>query len=241
MLANMLITDGGFFPGMERMYINQEYVRALSLAGAVPLLLPVIEDEEDAIREQIERVDGVLLSGGHDVNPLTYGEEPQRQLGFIFPEVDEHQVAAARIAASLQKPMFGICRGMQIMNVAFGGTLYQDLSQVSEQHLKHFQQSKMYVPGHTVEISEGSRLHQVFGQETILTNSFHHQAVKDIAPGFVVNARAKDGVIEGMERSDGVFTLAVQWHPEMMVDKNADMLNLIRAFVRAVATKQRGQ
>lgn len=236
----MLITEAGFFPGLERTYINQEYVRSLSLAGAVPLLLPVIEDEEEAIREQIERVDGILLSGGQDINPLKYGEEPQRQLGFIFPEVDEYQLTAARIAARLHKPMFGICRGMQVMNVAFGGTLYQDLSQVAEQHLKHFQQSKMYVPGHTVEISEGTRLHQIFGQQAIITNSFHHQAVKEVAPGFVANARAKDGVIEGMERTEGVFAMGVQWHPEMMVNKNDAMLKLIQSFVRAVEAGRQG-
>jgi len=234
----MLITESGFFPGMERAYINQEYVRAITLAGAVPLLLPVINDEE-AIMKQLERVDGVLLSGGYDINPLHYGEEPHRQLDFIFPEVDEHQLAAARITMALKKPMFGICRGMQIINVAFGGTLYQDVSQISEKHLKHFQKSRMYAAGHSVDISEDSILHKVFGQTSIVTNSFHHQAVKDIAPGFIVNARARDDVIEGLEKPGRVFVLGVQWHPEMMVDKHANMLDLFRAFIREVE-KSRG-
>ena len=226
--------EGGFSPGLERAYVNQDYVRALTLAGAVPLLLPVIEDE-NAIRAQMERVDGILLSGGYDIDPLQYGEEPHGQLGFIFPEVDKHQLAVARIANELQKPMFGICRGMQVINVAFGGTLYQDLSsQLSEECLLHNQKAKRYVPSHGVDITENTKLHHIFSERSIITNSFHHQAVKDIAPGFIVNARAKDGVIEGIEKTEGAFTVAVQWHPEMMAETSLEMLTLFQAFVRAV-------
>jgi putative glutamine amidotransferase len=221
------------FPGMERTYVNHDYVRAITMAGAVPMLLPVIGDEH-SIREQIKLVDGILLTGGYDVNPLYYSEEPCKELGFIFPEVDEHQLAVARIAADLGKPMFGICRGMQVLNVAFGGTLYQDMLQVPNS-IKHFQKSQRHVASHTVSIVQDTVFSRIFDKKVIMTNSFHHQAVKELAPGFIVSARATDGVIEAIEKPGDTFTVAVQWHPEMMAEKYPNMLNLFKKFAAAAA------
>jgi putative glutamine amidotransferase len=223
------------FPGMERAYVNYDYVQAITMAGAVPILLPVISDEQ-SIRKQIELVDGLLLSGGCDINPLCYNEEPCKELGFILPEVDEHQLAIVRIATELGKPMLGICRGIQILNVAFGGTLYQDVLQVPTT-IKHTQRTQRHVPGHTVNIVQDTIMSSIFNKTAILTNSFHHQAVKNVAPGFIVNARSEDGVIEGIERPGDVFTLGVQWHPEMMAGKYPDMLKLFRKFIAATDLK----
>ena len=217
------------FPGMERTYVNHDYVQAITMTGAVPILLPVISDVQ-SIRKQIETVDGILLTGGYDINPLKYNEQPYKDLGFILPEVDEHQLKVVQIASELEKPMLGICRGTQILNVAFGGTLYQDMLQVPTS-IKHFQMSQRYAPGHSVNILQDTIMSEIFNKGVILTNSFHHQVVKDIAPGFVVNARAEDGVIEGIERKEGMFTLGVQWHPEMMARKYPEMLNIFKKFI----------
>lgn len=230
--ANLLIMDQGPFPGLERTYVNNDYVEAIELAGGIPLLLPVIADEE-AIREQVARVDGVLLSGGYDVDPLRFGEEPLPQLGFVFGEVDDHQLQLAKVARQLGKPLLGICRGLQVLNIAFGGTVYQDLGVQFPGALQHNQKAKRYMPSHTVDVVAGSRLAAALGQTEVAANSFHHQAIKDIASGFRVNARAKDGVIEGMEAEDGAFTVAVQWHPEMMAARYPVMLALFTAFMAA--------
>jgi putative glutamine amidotransferase len=231
-LVNMLITENGLFPGMKRAAISHDYVQAIVRAGGVPVLLPVVNDEE-SIKGQVGQVDGILLSGGYDVNPLLYGEEPFRDLDAIFPEVDEHHILSVKIAAALGKPMLGICRGLQVLNVAFGGTLYQDIAQFSGNCLKHFQKGQRHVPSHTVELIQDTVLSKIFAKDSIVTNSFHHQSVKDIAPGFVVNAKARDGIIEGIEKKAGTFILGVQWHPEMMADQFPDMLLVFKAFVDA--------
>lgn len=232
-LSNLLITEQGMFPGMKRSYVNHDYVEAILLAGAIPVMLPVISDE-DGIRQQLERVDGVLLSGGYDINPLYYGEEPCKELGFILPEVDEHQLAAVRIAVELGKPMLGICKGMQIINVAFGGSLHQDLLQIPTS-TKHSQKAQRHVASHTVQVVQDTMLSDIFGKETVLTNSFHHQAIKAVAPGFIVSGMTADGVVEAIETAAAPFTLGVQWHPEMMAEKCTDMLKLFTRFVAASA------
>ncbi|MDX9959675.1 MAG: gamma-glutamyl-gamma-aminobutyrate hydrolase family protein, partial [Spirochaetia bacterium] len=213
--ASLLITATEPFPGMERSYVNHDYVTAVAAAGAVPLMLPVIQDLE-LIRRQVAATDGILMTGGYDPDPLLYGENPNRRIDFIFPEVDEHQLAVIRVANELGKPILGICRGLQMLNIAFGGSLYQDLTLIPGSYIQHYQKSRKETRGHQVTLTEGTMLAKLFPETVILTNSFHHLAVKDLAPGFTVNALAPDGVIEGMERESGVPVLAVQWHPEMM-------------------------
>jgi len=229
--ANLLLTTVEPFPGMERSYVNHDYVKAVEGAGAVPLMLPVIQDP-DLIRRQVAAMDGILLTGGYDPNPLLFGENPNRRLDFIFPEVDEHQLAVIKAASELGKPMLGICRGLQMLNIAFGGSLYQDLTLIPGSYIQHYQKSRKDTRGHQVSLTEGTMLAGLFQETLILTNSFHHLAIKDLAPGFTVNALAPDGVIEGMERRDGVPVLAVQWHPEMMCERYPEMQEIFRVFVR---------
>jgi putative glutamine amidotransferase len=240
-LANLFTMEAGLFPGQERAYVNHEYVTSIVKAHAVPILLPIIENSE-SIRKQVELVDGILLSGGYDVHPLFYGEEPHHRLEYVYPERDYYELQVVKIAEKLNKPILGICRGLQLLNVAFGGSLYQDLSQHEPaSDIQHTQKAKMHVPSHTVDLVPHTKLQQIFDLPSIVTNSFHHQAVKKIAPGFIVNARAKDGIIEGIEKNhSSSFIVGVQWHPEMMTDKHPSMLKIFTAFITQ-ANLERGQ
>lgn len=229
-LGNILIMEGGVFPGIERAYVNNDYVEAVEKAGGVPVIMPVVCNEE-VIETQIKNVDGVILSGGYDVNPLCYGEEPMQELGFIFPKIDQYQLKAIEYCKIFNKPLLGICRGMQILNVAYSGTLYQDISYVDGCSIKHMQSSKRNAPGHNVEVAEGSHLYHILGSKAV-TNSFHHQCIKRIAPGFKVAAVAKDGIIEAIENEEDVFTLGVQWHPESMVQDSVPMLGIFKELIQ---------
>jgi putative glutamine amidotransferase len=228
----------GAFPGTERAYVNQDYLDALVLAGALPVVLPMAFEPED-LQAQLAILDGVMFSGGVDMDPLTYGEEPAPGLGDTYPDMDRHQIPLARMARAAGLPILGICRGIQVLNVAFGGTLHQDLASLAGPHLRHVQTGWRHAVSHSLDLAEGTRLRRIFEQGRIGTNSFHHQAVKDLAPGFRVSALAQDGVIEGIETSDEAFVLGVQWHPEGMVKKYPDMLRLFRALV-AACTQPKG-
>jgi putative glutamine amidotransferase len=229
-VGNLLIDQGGMFPGYERAYVNNDYVQSILNAGGTPFILPLISDYE-SVKCQIEAVDSIVISGGYDVNPLIYGEEPTQKQGFLCPERDDYDLMVIKAAMELNKPILGICRGLQILNAALGGTIYQDLSQIEGCYIKHVQESRPEVAGHTTEIVSGTKLYDVLGGK-VITNSFHHQAVKDLAPGFKVAARAKDGVIEAIEKEEG-FVIGIQWHPEMMARKgNESMINLFKKLVQ---------
>jgi putative glutamine amidotransferase len=229
--GNILITQSGMFPGMERAFVNCDYVNSVIAGGGSPVILPVINDDE-AIEAQMRNVDGLILSGGYDVDPLLYGEEPTQKQDFIYPEIDDHDIKLINAAFKMNKPILGICKGIQVLNVAFGGTLYQDLSHIEDCFIKHSQNSKRDMPGHTIEILKDTKLHKILGDSTRV-NSFHHQAVKEIAPNFVANAWSKDGVVEGIEMQGDRFVLGVQWHPEGMFEKYPIMVKLFKAFVEA--------
>lgn len=229
--VNVLMEKTSPFPAVERTFVNLDYVRALRQAGAVPLLLPLVTDPAD-LDGQLACMDGILLPGGDDLDPRTFGEEPIPGLGCVYPEVDDYQLAATRRARELGLPMLGICRGLQVMNVAFGGTLHQDLGE-QEGLLQHVQKSYRWAATHTVELVPGTGLQGLFGTAEVATNSFHHQAVKDLAPGFRANAHAKDGIVEGLEQTEGPFALGVQWHPEGMFDRHPAMLAVFQALVEA--------
>lgn len=224
------ISSEGLFSGNERAFVSMDYVRAVLAAGGTPVLLPSIEDLP-AIRSHVAKMDGILLSGGYDLDPQYFGEEPEPKLGPVITERDEYELEVMKVVREQEKPLLGICRGVQVMNVACGGTLYQDISEINGV-IKHYQDSKKFVPGHTTEIVPGTKLYAILGETTIKTNSFHHQAVKDVAPGFVVSACAKDGIIEAIEAPEA-YMLGVQWHPEMMFAKYSVMLNVFRWLVDA--------
>lgn len=197
-----------------------DYVTGVEQAGGIPLVLPPLSrDPRGAARAMVRGLDGILLSGGSDVHPDTYGEEPHSALGETIPARDAFEIEIFSRALELGLPVFGICRGMQIMNVVLGGTLYQDLpSQLREGVLNHRQTDPKWVPTHGVEVDPDSRMAEFVGASHMKVNSYHHQAIKSLADGLEVVGRSEDGVIEALESRDFSqrWLVGVQWHAEAM-------------------------
>ena len=192
------------------------YYRSVIEAGGTPLIIPPF-DNTDAMVSLLDRVDALILSGGGDINPLYLGEEPLRELGGINPARDWHELMLVRLAANRQIPILGICRGLQVMMASLGGELYQDIYKEASATLKHSQKTERHVCTHTVRITQESRLAQLFKREVLPVNSFHHQTVKAVAPGFAVSALSPDGLIEAVESTQQKSMIGVQWHPECMI------------------------
>ena len=193
--------------------IADTYVNSVVKAGGAPVLIPVITDEE-ALTEIIDILDGLIMSGGGDINPLFLHEEPIPQLQDVDSVRDQYDLLILRLATDRQLPVMGICRGHQLINVFFGGTIYQDINSQKPGVLKHSQSMPRTQASHSVKITDGTKLSKILdGAETLQVNSFHHQAVKDVAPEFVSSAVAPDGINEGIEHPErDIFS--VQWHPE---------------------------
>lgn len=226
--TNLISHSSGCCPNTEYIALCRDYIEAIFLAGGVPLMLPPIAMRE-AIFDQLSNIDVLVLSGGSDVNPILYGEEPTSLLESVIDERDLYELELIRMAEKMHLPILGICRGLQILNVAYGGTLFQDLS-FSSASIVHRQKTRRQEPSHSVDVKKGSILHSIFQEEKIFTNSYHHQAVKTLAEGFTISATSKDGVIEGIEKQGPATIVAVQWHPEMMATNDAIMLKLFRYF-----------
>jgi putative glutamine amidotransferase len=212
-----------------------DYVEGVAGAGGAPVVLPPAGDERVA-ESVIQSLDGLLLSGGSDLDPGYYGEEPVPELGVTLPERDAFEMALVRIALRRGMPVFGICRGMQVLNVALGGTLYQDLpSQWERDLLKHRQATPKWQPTHEVRIEDGSYIASVMGREMVKVNSYHHQGIRALAEGLVVTGRSTDGVIEAVEASDlsERWLLGVQWHAEAMRGAGPQQESLFEAHVSA--------
>jgi putative glutamine amidotransferase len=235
--GSMIIDEGGVFPGYKRAYVNNDYIRSVIEAGGIPFIIP-LNNVKDVMKVQLENVDGLILSGGHDVNPLLYGEEPNQKLGDIYNKRDNFDLELIKLATEMKKPILGICRGHQILNVSGGGTLYQDLSLIHGCYIKHDQRSNPEQPTHTVEVLKESDLHSVLVDEAI-TNSFQQMSLNKVAEGFKVVARAKDGIIEAIEREEGPFAMGVQWHPEMMSKYNEKMGKIFKLFIEKCSISQK--
>ncbi len=220
----------------KRLMMPMSYSNVIREAGGVPVLLP-INREDEVIEAYAALVDGVLFSGGDDIDPTFYGEEQLWACGDVCPLRDEFELKLCRVLLEKypEKPILGVCRGEQVLNVALGGTLYQDVKSQLPGCIAHQQHQIAPYTSHCVTIEADSKLHAIYGDTQIMTNSFHHQSVKEIAPALVVTAKTADGVIEGFEKPDHPYYVGVQWHPERLVEReeNANHKQLFKSFVDA--------
>jgi len=213
----------------NRYNLPDAYPKAIQRNGGTPVIIPPLYNAE--YQQLYDLVDGLLFTGGPDVDPMHYGEQPMPKQGWIEPMRDEFELKLAHIALEGPKPFLGICRGLQLLNVAAGGTLIQDIGSQVTSPIKHRQEAKAWHGTHHVELEPGSKIYEVLGERKVVVNSFHHQACKDPGPGFKATGWAQDKVIEVIEYDSPVWKLCVQWHPEHM--DNPLMNKLFKAFIDA--------
>jgi putative glutamine amidotransferase len=225
-------------PNISLFSISQTYVQAVEQGGGAPVVIPP-HLEEAELRAIFARLDGLLLSGGGDILPALFGEEDSGLLWLVDEWRDRTEIALAWWALGEKLPLLAICRGVQVLNVAAGGTLIQDISTQVPNALVHSTvagRPKSSV-AHVVEVIADSLLASLVGDGQLGVNSAHHQAVKDVGAGLVVTARAPDGIIEGVEQPDCPFCVGVQWHPEAMVESHPVMIRLFEGLVRAAQAR----
>ena len=218
--------------------MNQRYYHAVASAGAAPVLIPLLDDL-DTLRAIYERTDGILIPGGVDMDPATFGEKPHERLGRIDPARDRVEVQLVKWAVEDRKPVLGLCRGLQVINVALGGTLYQDLDAEFPNAIKHD-----YFPthgysrdhlAHDVAVESGSRMRHALTSSAVPVNSMHHQGIKTLASSLVASAVAPDGLIEAAESMNDSYIVGVQWHPEVFELSEPSSGILFTDFVQAAA------
>ncbi len=214
--------------------ITTNYMDAIYACGGFPLLLPIVDDV-NLWQEAARDLDGFLFSGGADVNPRLYGEEIHNFCAEILPARDEMELSLLKAVLPTRKPILGICRGIQLLNVGMGGTLYQDIFEQLAQTFpqQHNQRLPHHLPTHDVIISPDNLLYQIVKTEKLPVNSLHHQSVKDCAPTLTVTAKTASGVIEAVEKKDHPFFLGLQWHPERMWHADHFAKDVFDAFVGA--------
>lgn len=201
----------------ETCTLAEGYYQSVLKAGGIPFILPPFS-ETDRLGELLDRLDGIIFSGGGDIDPLLLGEEPTKELHGVTPQRDLQELLLARMAYDRQLPMLGICKGIQIINAAFGGTLYQDIhAQMPGTRIKHSQDMDRRFPSHTVALAAQSLLQQLFATDTLAVNSFHHQACCEPASCLRATAHSCDGVIEAVESNEYKSILGMQWHPETYI------------------------
>ncbi len=231
-LGNRIPNEGRLFHGMERDYVNHDYVEAIEHCGGDPCIIPVTDTSDTMIR-LLDIVDGILLTGGYDIHPSYYKEDPLPSLEYTDQHIDAMQIAFAQEVFQRKIPVLAICRGAQLVNVMAGGTLFQDTKMFSGQTLQHMQNAKRGEAAHSLSIKKGSRLHAIFGKQ-VRVNSFHHVCIHDVGKNLLITATASDGIPEAIESSDpDYFALGVQWHPEMMFTTTKTMRPLFSAFIEA--------
>ncbi len=222
----------------RRYVLANTYTEGVEESGGLPFILPPQGGDPNEI---LDRIDGLLFSGGGDIDPMEY-RETNVHAGGIDEQRDSFELALFKAALERDIPILCICRGIQVANVALGGTLYQDIAAEFSDQIEHRQHEAGYSPpdkSHGVSVEPDSRLHEVYGSTEIETNSFHHQALKDVSPELVVIGRAPDGTIEAVDRPASTWFLGVQWHPEMMFREHSEHLKPFQSLVEATHASMR--
>lgn len=227
----------GITPGMNQeetyLTIHKGTMDALLHYGALPVLLPMTADQ-GALSAMLDRMDGVVFSGGGDIDPLRFGQLPEKNCGAISPMRDEMELTLCHLLLERpEKAALGICRGFQVMNVALGGDVVQDIFTQYPEAMLHRQKQPEQYPSHPVAIEEGTLLHRCVQETGVTVNSLHHQAVGRVGEGFRICAKAPDGIIEAAEGEGRPFFLGVQWHPERLWKTDCISQRIFLAFVRA--------
>jgi putative glutamine amidotransferase len=220
-------------PRRDQTSVSNNYINSVLNAGGLPIMLPIVNDDKD-IDRYVDMLDGIVFTGGEDVSPMLYGENPLRQVTYISTDRDTHEIAMFKRAYEKNIPILGICRGIQLMNIALGGTLYQDIDAQIGGALGHGPMenpvNELY---HFVKIQRDSRLYDIFQTEELKVNSFHHQSIKDLGTDLRVTALSAEGVIEGVENCQKNFVVGVQWHPEDLTSRYPLFLKLFQGFIGA--------
>jgi putative glutamine amidotransferase len=217
---------------MEGVYVHHDYHKSVAANGGIPIILPYINPEISL--ETLALCDGIILSGGEDVDPKFYSQDPHPEIGPTIPERDSSEIAIVKYAIENNIPILAICRGVQILNVALGGTLIQDIPSQVKQPIQHSQIVDRSRDTHWVSLSRESKLFEILGSEKVRVNSLHHQALDQLANDLRVVAQSSDGIIEAVEyRYPTTFTIGVQWHPESMASTDQNMNNIFVEFIKS--------
>ena len=228
-LTSTMYTSSERFNESNRIFVNYSYINAIIKNGGVPLIIPPTNDAS-VLLPLLEKVDGILFPGGDDVDPSYYNEDPHPTIGEIRPEIDEYSFICAKYAFENEIPILGICRGLQLINDACGGTLYQDLKKKKKETILHVQRYRRDYLAHDIEIYKDTALYDLLDGDSARINTMHHQVIKDLGEGLKVSAVAPDGLIEAIENEDASI-LAVQWHPEELLEVAPNMNNIFTHFI----------
>lgn len=211
--------------------INNDYIKAVQKAGGIPILIPFSDNIEN-IKEYTNKLQGIIFTGGEDISPLLYNEEPHKEVQCIIEERDRFELELFKEVYEKKIPILGICRGLQLINIALGGNLYQDInSQIPNSYghaPKYTLRSNLY---HSVKIEKGSKLFDIFKTEDLKVNSFHHQSIKKLGNDLKITANSNDGIVEAIESVNEKFLVAVQWHPENLVEKHDEFLKIFELLI----------
>jgi putative glutamine amidotransferase len=217
---------------MEGSYVHHDYHKTVAANGGIPVILPFISPE--ITLDTLPLCNGIILSGGEDVDPQFYGQDPHVHLGPTLPDRDLVEIEIVKYAIRNNIPILAICRGVQILNVALGGTLIQDIPSQLNEPIQHSQKVERRRDTHWVTVSENSKLFQILGLDQIRVNSLHHQALDKVSNDLRVVAISSDGIVEAVEYiHSSTFTIGVQWHPESMASTNSSMNNLFIEFIKS--------
>lgn len=214
---------------INRISVSSDYLNAIEKSAGLPVIIPFTSNLEN-IDAYITLCDGFLFTGGIDINPYFYNKDPHKELGEFNSKLDLFQISLMQNVILSKKPFLAICRGIQILNVACGGSLYQDFSEVPHPTIQHYQKSARYDPLHLITIDSQSLLYNLFG-ESLYVNSFHHQCINQLGHNLKISALSPDHIIEAIELKNYEFGLGVQWHPEMMLLDNDQMMPLFSKLI----------